>query len=133
MKKLVTDVMAFHTKFGLTHPSTPRLIENDELATQRVAHLLEELDEYIAAVARGDLHGAVDALIDLAYVTVGGLALHGVGPEAADAIWDRVQVANMAKRRATCADESKRGSSFDVVKPEGWEPPTFHDLLGLRP
>lgn len=38
--------------------------------------------------------------------------------------WQHVQAANMAKRRANAAGtDSKRSSSFDVVKPKGWKAP----------
>lgn len=43
--------------------------------------------------------------------------------------WDRVHRANMAKVRAERASDSKRGSSFDVVKPEGWQAPDLGDLV----
>jgi hypothetical protein len=35
----------------------------------------------------------------------------------------------MQKRRAQSANESKRGSAFDIVKPDGWTPPDLTDLL----
>lgn len=46
--------------------------------------------------------------------------------------WRRVQLANMSKVRATSADQSKRGSTFDVVKPPGWEPPSHTDLVEIN-
>jgi hypothetical protein len=36
---------------------------------------------------------------------------------------DAVQKANMAKVRVAKAEDSKRGSTFDVRKPEGWVGP----------
>lgn len=38
-------------------------------------------------------------------------------------VWDLVHRANMQKVRAKRAEESKRGSRFDVIKPPGWEAP----------
>lgn len=46
-------------------------------------------------------------------------------PEA----WDRVHKANMAKERATCAEDSKHGSAQDIIKPEGWTAPDHRDLF----
>ena len=40
-----------------------------------------------------------------------------------------VHNSNMRKRRATRPDESKRGTAFDVIKPEGWRPPNLIDIL----
>jgi hypothetical protein len=44
--------------------------------------------------------------------------------------WDLVQQANITKERAAAdGSNSKRGSSFDVVKPEGWTAPDINGLL----
>jgi predicted HAD superfamily Cof-like phosphohydrolase len=43
--------------------------------------------------------------------------------------WRRVHAANMAKVRAERPGDSKRGSTFDVVKPEGWTAPDLSDLV----
>lgn len=45
------------------------------------------------------------------------------------AAWDRVHAANMAKERATCAEDSKHGSAQDIIKPEGWTAPDHRDLF----
>jgi len=46
-----------------------------------------------------------------------------------DELWDDVQRANMSKERATDASQSKRGSSFDVIKPAGWKPAQTVDII----
>lgn len=46
-----------------------------------------------------------------------------------DEAWDRVHAANMAKERATSADQSKHGSAQDIIKPEGWTAPDHRDLF----
>lgn len=46
-----------------------------------------------------------------------------------DEAWRRVHEANMKKIRAERASDSKRGSTFDVIKPPGWEPPSHKDLV----
>lgn len=43
--------------------------------------------------------------------------------------WARVQTANMAKVRAERPADSKRGSGWDVIKPEGWQKPVMEDLV----
>jgi predicted HAD superfamily Cof-like phosphohydrolase len=72
------------------------------------------------------LEESLDGLVDLVYVAIGTAYMHGFDFQSA---WDRVHEANMKKIRAPSAEASKRKSSFDVVKPEGWEPPTHTDLV----
>ena len=43
--------------------------------------------------------------------------------------FDRVHKANMSKIRAKSNKEGKRGSTWDVVKPEGWVAPDLTDLV----
>lgn len=69
-----------------------------------------------------------DALLDLVYVAMGTAHFLGYPWQMG---WRLVQRANMAKIRAKKdASDSKRGSSFDVVKPPGWTPPNIERLLG---
>lgn len=87
-----------------------------------------------------------DGLVDLVYVAVGTALMHGF---PFNRIWRAVQAANMSKVRSTgCRFEasradrarcvwcglleqthSKRGSTLDVVKPEGWGPPDVKAIL----
>ena len=46
-----------------------------------------------------------------------------------DTGWDRGQSANMSKVRAKREGDSKRGSTWDVVKPKGWVAPKMDDLV----
>jgi len=79
-----------------------------------------------------DLEKCLDALIDLEYVLLGTVHLHGFSG-IYDQAFARVQAANMSKIRAERPEDSKRGTGFDVVKPEGWEAPVFADLLDHDP
>lgn len=120
-------VREFHVKFGLPDGGEDKLItgtpEGVEAAVYRIKFLQEELDEFVEAVNNGNHVKAFDALLDLAYVTYGTALFAGITP----AMWvegmTAVHQANMAKVRAQHADQSKRGSTFDVVKPEGWVSP----------
>lgn len=125
------DIKAFHEKFGLEYSGPPRLLFED-MSRFRVAFMQEELDEYKKSISGSDSVAtrcdAFDALIDLVYVALGTCYLHGFPfPEG----WRRVQQANMAKIRVDRPENSKRGSSFDVVKPLGWQPPDHTELVGL--
>jgi predicted HAD superfamily Cof-like phosphohydrolase len=126
------DVGDFHAKHGLPvsgEPFPPHLLSRD-LYEYRRRFLHEELEEFEQAVERGDLPGAFDALLDLAYVVFGTAHLMSLPWQAG---WVEVQRANMAKVRAESAEESAektgRGHAYDVVKPEGWEPPRIREVL----
>jgi predicted HAD superfamily Cof-like phosphohydrolase len=121
------DVTEFHEKFRLLYEGPPRTLPGD-LLSFRVKFMQEELDEYAEGAAEGDLEKQLDAVIDLIYVALGTLLLQGMLPAFAHG-WNRVQAANMAKVRTERAEDSKRGSTFDVVKPEGWTAPTHKDLI----
>lgn len=123
------DVGDFHRKFGLhTSDEAPGpQPENFELLEFRIKFMDEELNEFIASIENGDEAGAFDALLDLVYVAMGTAHLRGYPWQEG---WDAVQAANMAKVRAQAdGSDSKRGSSFDVVKPAGWYPPNIEAVL----
>lgn len=44
-------------------------------------------------------------------------------------LWSDVQRANMSKERALRASDSKRGSTYDVIKPVGWIPPQTEEII----
>ena len=119
------DVAAFHEKFGLTYNGGPRLLDFDVLSF-RMKFLEEELGEFIESAAEQDLPGMADALIDLVYVAMGTAYMLGLPWQQ---LWNEVQRANMSKVRAQSKDESKRGSSLDVIKPAGWTGPDIKRVL----
>lgn len=126
MSNEYTDVKAFNLKFGVpTDEEQAPYIPAPDITAYRAGFMQEELDEYNKAVAEYDLPGAIDALIDLVYVAKGTALLHGISPDCWNELWADVQRANMAKERATGANDprSKRRHSLDVVKPEGWVGP----------
>lgn len=107
---------------------------------------IEEANEYHthhqqAEVAKWDgdkaeytfqLGEMLDSFTDQLYVLVGTMYLHGIPVEVIEEAWSRVHAKNMLKVRASDVGQSKRGSTLDVVKPEGWEPPTFDDLVEVN-
>lgn len=121
----------FHQKFGLPNVTyggvKPTLIAPSELMLFRLKFLQEELIETTMAMAEGDLPKAADGLVDLVYVALGTAHLMGLPWEE---IFDEVQRSNMAKERAQPdGSNSTRGSSFDVIKPDGWRPPDIASIL----
>lgn len=122
-----SDVAAFHAKFKLPGSTTPSLLPPD-LQRFREDFMQEELDEFRQACVKQDLALAADALIDLVYVAMGTAYLMGLPWQA---LWNEVQAANMRKVRQPRpgADPTQRGGVYDVVKPEGWEPPHVQQVL----
>ena len=127
-----TDVGEFHKKFDLPVYEGADAIPVERwrdtgLMDYRVKFLQEELDEFILGLADGDIAQMADALVDLVYVAQGTAHMLHLPWEV---LWDDVQRANMAKERAAKdGSDSKRGSAWDVVKPEGWTPPSTEAIL----
>lgn len=122
---MILDIADFHEKYGLAYEGGPRQL-GPELAKFRSGFMQEELDEYKEACEKNDLEGQFDALVDLAYVVLGTAYLQGL-PFIAG--WDEVHSANMKKIRTENPGDSKRGSSFDVVKPPNWKAPDLAQFL----
>lgn len=140
----VEDIHEFHTKFDLLHLGSARNLVG-ELGDFREKFMLEELDEYSAsreaiqymaetplidpAEYTFQLGQQLDALVDLVYVALGTAHLQGFDFTEA---WRRVHAANLRKVRAQKAEDSKRGTAYDVVKPKGWVAPDHSDLVEVN-
>ena len=81
--------------------------------------ILEELEEYKAACEAGDIVEVLDALCDIAYVSIGnGAMLHGLK----DKLWDayqEVQGSNMSK---ACNNEKEAQETVERRSKEQNEP-----------
>jgi predicted HAD superfamily Cof-like phosphohydrolase len=140
----MADVEAFHRKFNLGYLGRPRVLPA-ALADFRERFMREELTEYEqnAAGAQNELGHSdlfnpdeanltfhleemLDALVDLTYVVLGTSIYHGFNFREA---WRRVHAANMKKIKAVNEQQSVRKSLHDVVKPDGWQPPSHADLV----
>jgi predicted HAD superfamily Cof-like phosphohydrolase len=131
---IFNDVVDFHEKFDLIYDGPPRALPL-ELFNFRHKFMQEELDEYadeqIKLVTNPGksiyhLHMQLDALIDEIYVVLGTFHLQfGLrhGARLFWSAWRRVHAANMAKIRCLRPGDSKRGSTYDVIKPDGWTAP----------
>lgn len=127
-KRMMEDIKDFHEKFGLIMPpsSSPCLLQGEELFDFRIKFMHEEFIEFVQAHQEGDLASSFDALIDLVYVAMGTAYLMGLPWQQG---WDEVHKANMAKVRASEPSQSKRGTKYDVIKPDGWTPPDLQKVL----
>lgn len=128
-RSLFEDVGDFHARFELPRFPlvAPKKLEPD-VQLFRLGFLLEELEEFNRAWARGTLADAADALCDLVYVALGTAHLMGL---PFDRCWDEVQRANLSKVRAEGADDprSKRRHHLDIVKPVDFVPPDHDKIL----
>ena len=122
---LFNMVAEFHEKFELEPTAQPDF-PVEEIWRLKNAHLQEELDELRKASYNGDLEEYFDGLIDLVYVALGAAYLAGLPFNEG---FKRVHEANMKKVRAYRQEDSKRGSTYDIVKPAGFVAPTLTDLI----
>lgn len=139
MKRAMQDMANFHMKFDLKYIGPPRSLPPD-LYKFRSEFMEEELAEFREAWHNQDIEKQFDALIDLCYVAIGTAYLMGGGIDISPAnrdkyqpmwstMWRDVHEANMRKVRAVKPSESKRGSTYDVVKPSDWVGPDFKRFL----
>lgn len=119
------DTMAFQQKYGLWRKDQFGILPEEEMKV-KIDHLYEELAEIDKAHKEGNIYEISDGLTDLIYVASGLLNLMNM---PAQALWNDVQARNMQKIRATKDNVGKRGSTFDVIKPEGWLPPRTKDII----
>lgn len=123
------DVKAFYEKFNIPHHTTPTLLD-PETFVFRMRRLQEEVVEFDEAYNTRDLAGAADALIDLVYIAMGTAINMGL---PWDALWAEVQRANMEKVRAQRPEDSKHGTTLDIIKPLFWQAPDHRLALGIAP
>ena len=114
----VDEVEEFNTTFGKTNNYEPTIPEKKEWQFV-YDFILEELEEYREACENGDIVEILDALCDIAYVTLGnGVMLHGLK----DKIWpayQEVQASNMSK---SCKTEEEAKETVTLrAKEQGEE------------
>jgi len=119
MGSMWDDICEFHQKFKIPQTEVPG-IHNDEMIQFRMNFLKEELQEFEDALACNDTTMAFDALIDLVYVAMGTAYICNF---PFDEGWEHVHTANMMKERVKQKSASKRLTTYDIVKPEGWVAP----------
>lgn len=119
-------VKKWHEDFGAAVGESPRMIDGD-LSNIRIKLIKEELQEYIDAIAEGDLYGAAKELGDLLWVCYGSCVTHGFD---ADALMAEIAWSNNTKRD----DEGN-----PIVRPDGkilkgpnYLPPKLVTVLGVR-
>ena len=121
----VSEVEQFNETFGKPNNYEPTIPEKKEWQFV-YDFILEELEEYREACERGDIVEVLDALCDIAYVSIGnGTMLHGLK----DKIWpayEEVQASNMSK---ACTTEEEAKETVTVrTKEQGEE--CYYEKVG---
>ena len=120
----VNEVEIFNATFGKPNNYVPTIPEKKEWQFV-YDFILEELEEYREACERGDIVEILDALCDIAYVSLGnGTMLHGLK----DKIWpayQEVQASNMSK---ACSTKEEAIQSVSQRSEEQGEACHFEEL-----
>ncbi len=115
----VSEVEEFNATMGKPNNYEPTIPENTKEWMFVYDFILEELEEYKAACEAGDIVEVLDALCDIAYVSIGnGAMLHGLK----DKLWDayqEVQGSNMSK---ACNNEEEAQATVERRSKEQDEP-----------
>jgi hypothetical protein len=114
----VSEVEEFNATMGKPNNYEPVIPEKKEWMFV-YDFILEELEEYKHACETGDIVEVLDALCDIAYVSIGnGAMLHGLK----DKLWDayqEVQASNMSK---ACISEEEAQQTVERRSQEQNEP-----------
>ena len=114
----VNEVEEFNSTMGKPNNYEPTIPEKKEWQFV-YDFILEELEEYKIACEQGDIIEVLDALCDIAYVSLGnGTMLHGLK----DKIWPaylEVQGSNMSK---ACSSEEEAQATVELRSKEQKEP-----------
>jgi len=113
----VSEVEEFNATMGKPNNYSPTIPERKEWEFV-YNFILEELEEYKHACEQGDIVEVLDALCDIAYVSIGnGAMLHGLK----DKLWpayQEVQASNMSK---ACKTEEEAQETVKVRSEEQGE------------
>ena len=118
----VDEVEEFNSTFGKPNNYEPTIPEEKEWKFV-YDFILEELEEYKKACEQGNIVEILDALCDIAYVSIGnGTMLHGLKDKILPA-YEEVQASNMSKSCST-QEEAVRTAERRAVEqkePCHWE------------
>ena len=114
----VSEVETFNATMGKPNNYTPIIPEEKEWMFV-YNFILEELEEYKHACETGNIVEVLDALCDIAYVSIGnGVMLHGLKDQILPA-YAEVQASNMSK---ACKTEEEAIQTVELRSKEQGEP-----------
>ena len=123
----VSEVETFNATMGKPNNYSPVIPEEKEWMFV-YNFILEELEEYKHACETGNIVEVLDALCDIAYVSIGnGVMLHGLKDQILPA-YAEVQASNMSK---ACKTEEEAIQTVELRSKEQGEPCHYEkQLLG---
>jgi len=127
-KDWVNDIHEMHSQYGVHDWVTNNPDKLKALMEFRLNFLKEELNETLLAFENNDAEEIVDGLIDLCVVAIGTLDAFRIDAHKA---WDEVLKANMTKRVGVKTERPNPLGLPDLIKPEGWVPPSHNGNTGL--
>ncbi len=114
----VSEVEEFNATFGKLNNYSPIIPEEKDWKFV-YNFILEELEEYKEACEKGDIIEVLDALADIAYVSLGnGVMVHGLKDKILPA-YAEVQASNMSK---SCTSEKEAIETAKVRSEQQGEP-----------
>jgi predicted HAD superfamily Cof-like phosphohydrolase len=120
----VSEVETFNATMGKPNNYTPIIPEEKEWMFV-YNFILEELEEYKHACETGNIVEVLDALCDIAYVSIGnGVMLHGLKDQILPA-YAEVQASNMSK---ACKTEEEAIQTVELRSKEQGEPCHYEQL-----
>jgi predicted HAD superfamily Cof-like phosphohydrolase len=123
----LSAAIEFHRTFGLPQQSRPDARIGPELAALRIALLVEEVSELIAAVSESDVAGIADALADIVCVVYGTAVTYGID---LDAVAREVHRSNMSKLDRN--GEPLLRADGKVIKSDQYIPPDIKSVLASQ-
>jgi predicted HAD superfamily Cof-like phosphohydrolase len=128
--QMILNVCGFNRMALGIEPREIGLLSEAELTYAKKADV-EEMDEFEKAHREMDLIGAVDAVLDKIYFSIGFLYRMGLTEQQIEDCFQAVHECNMRKKLGV---QEKRGGEgvADAVKPEGWVGPEerIGEILG---
>lgn len=132
MSNWVQDIAEMHKKFGVNSTVAQIAETNPHLLFDylkfRLDMVQEEVSEAHLAFDDRDADGVVDALIDNIVFAIGTLDAFGIDAQTA---WERVHNANIVKTPGVKEGRPNKYGFPDLIKPQGWQPPSHKDNVGL--
>ncbi|MCC7260124.1 MAG: hypothetical protein IT567_03750 [Alphaproteobacteria bacterium] len=125
------------TEFSRDFEVNPKLAEGVSEAVllgKTLDFLHEEVEETKAAVAAHDLPEIIDGFGDVAFIALNGIyktfrfegRTHEEARAAVEEVMHRICNANLGKKQP---DGTIKYINGKVVKPEGWSPPQYEDMV----
>ena len=130
-KDWVKDISLMHRKYAIN--VAVRRMDKEKLKAFlwfRLKFISEELQETVNATKAGDPEEIIDGLIDLCVVAIGTLDAFEVDAHKA---WDEVLKANMNKIIGIKEERPNPLGLPDLIKPDGWTPPSHEENHGNIP